>query len=419
MPTVEENLRQSNAQYTWSVVKSATCSAAAEELEVRPKVSFIVPCYKFGHFLEECIHSILEQTLENFEILIMDDCSPDNTPEVAASLTDRRIRYVRNEDNLGHLQNYNKGITLAWGEYIWLISADDRLRKPYVLERYVRLMEKHSNVGYVFCRGLVLEDGCEKGLVDWALPFGEDEPDSILGGREFLHRLLTVNQILAPAVLARAECYRTIGLFPLDMPFAGDWYLWCAFALHYDVAYFAEPMVNYRLHNLSMTNTLRTRDIAIESRDLLAVCWRMKEKITAAGHRSLERHCKRQICHRYFAQLIDNLMNLEKFELSLDSFAKDAGEREAIEKQVLGRVVFRLYLKQEFQRARGLYNAVHSKRWTSPVLWADYIFLKLGRNGIRLARAVSLFKRQVTEVIALLRDLYKSHRPLRDARQGR
>jgi glycosyltransferase involved in cell wall biosynthesis len=323
----------------------------------------------------------------------MDDCSPDNTSDVAGSLTDSRIKYFRNERNLGHLRNYNKGIALALGEYIWLISADDRLRKPYVLQRYMRLMEEHPNVGYVFCPGLVLEDGCEKGLVDWAVL---DEPDSILHGPEFLYRLLTSNKILAPAVLARAECYRTIGPFPLDMPYVGDWYLWCAFALHYDVAYFAEPMVNYRLHNLSMTNTLRTQDISVISRDPLALCWRMREKISATGHRSLERHCNREIYHRYFSEIINNLINLEEFDVYLHSFAKDARGRESIEKKALGRAVFQLYLRREFQRARGLYEfAVHRKQWTGPVLWADYIFLKLSRNGVPLARAASLLKRQV------------------------
>jgi glycosyltransferase involved in cell wall biosynthesis len=415
MSTVQENLSQPDSKYIGSARKAATCSAQAEDLEVKPKVSFIVPCYKFGHLLKECIDSILGQTFSNFEILIMDDCSPDNTPEVAASLTDPRVKYFRNEHNLGHLQNYNKGIALALGEYIWLISADDRLRKPYVLERYLRLMEEHSNVGYVFCPGLRLEDGCEKGLVDWAVL---DKPDSILDGRKFLYRLLTNNCILAPAVLARAECYRTIGPFPLDMPYAGDWYLWCLFALHYDVAYFAEPMVNYRLHNLSMTNTLRTQDIDIISRDALAVCWRMKERINAAGRHSLEKHCKQKICDRYWLEIIHNSMNLEEFELSLHSFANDAREREYIEKQVLGRVVFGLYLKKEFERARGLLNSVHHKRWTDPVLWADYIFLGLGRNGVLLARLVSLFKRQVIEVSALLKNLCKG-RPLRDWSLGR
>lgn len=401
----EENLSSSRAQHSSSLARTIR-SERTEESKASPKVSFIVPCYGFGHLLAECVHSILDQTFGDFEILIMDDCSPDNTPEVARSFTDRRIRYLRNEHNLGHLQNYNKGIALASGDYIWLISADDRLRKPYVLERYVDLMERHPNVGYAFCPGLVLQDGCERGLVDWAKL---DAPDSILDGRDFLYRLLTKNLILAPAVLARAECYRTIGPFPLDMPYAGDWYLWCAFALHCDVAYFAEPMVNYRIHTLSMTHTLRTRDIAILSRDELALCCRMKEKIAALGQRSLERHCEREIYCRYFALILDNSVSLEEFEISLNSFTRDARERESIRRDVLGRAVFQLYLGQEFHRARELYEfAVRTKRWTGPVLWADFVFLKLGPSGVPVARAISLFKRKVVDAIFRVRKLGKT-----------
>ena len=60
-----------------------------------PKVTFVVPCYKLAHLLSECVSSILDQTYANFELLIMDDCSPDNASEIAASFTDPRIKYIR------------------------------------------------------------------------------------------------------------------------------------------------------------------------------------------------------------------------------------------------------------------------------------------------------------------------------------
>lgn len=68
-------------------------------------MSFVVPCYKLAHLLAECVSLILAQTFEDFEVLIMDDCSPDNTMEVATSFRDRRVRYVRNDRNVGHLRN--------------------------------------------------------------------------------------------------------------------------------------------------------------------------------------------------------------------------------------------------------------------------------------------------------------------------
>src|ERR1035437_2272954 len=96
-----------------------------------PKVTFVVPCYNLAHLLPECINSILTQSYEDFEILIMDDCSPDATPQVAQSFRDPRVKHIRNEKNLKHLANYNKGISMARGAYVWLISADDLLFKPY------------------------------------------------------------------------------------------------------------------------------------------------------------------------------------------------------------------------------------------------------------------------------------------------
>ena len=77
---------------------------------MKPKVSFVIPCYKLGHLLTECVESILAQSFTDFEVLIMDDCSPDDTPQVAQSFKDPRVIHVRNEQNLGHLRNYNKAL---------------------------------------------------------------------------------------------------------------------------------------------------------------------------------------------------------------------------------------------------------------------------------------------------------------------
>src|SRR5437660_6803256 len=98
-----------------------------------PTVSFVVPCYKLAHVLQECVDSVLSQTYSDIEVLIMDDCSPDNTIEVANSFQDPRVKHVRNAQNLGPLRNYNKGIKMSRGKYVWLISADEYLRCPDIL----------------------------------------------------------------------------------------------------------------------------------------------------------------------------------------------------------------------------------------------------------------------------------------------
>jgi glycosyltransferase involved in cell wall biosynthesis len=362
-------------------------------MKSNPKVTFIVPCYKLAHLLGECVRSILDQTYTDFEILIMDDCSPDNTPEVARSFDDPRVRHVRNDPNLKHLRNYNKGIGLARGEYIWLISADDRLRAPHALERYVRVMESNPRVGFAFCPGMGLKDGHETEIVKWAVL---DSPDGILDGRQFLRRLLESNCVLAPSGMVRRECYERLGAFPLDLPFAGDWYLWCVFALHYDVAYFSEAMVNYREHGQSMTDQLISQDVLLLSKDDLAVRWRIKEKIDEIGDRALAQHSVDRIVE-YYTRSLSSLrwrgaryrMSLKEFEQSLNDHVVDMREREDIRRRVLQGIGSELYWDVAFKPDLELYRLAIAHSPTNLKLRLKYLILSSGAPGMLAMQAAS------------------------------
>ena len=100
--------------------QSPKCVGPAYMSIQNPIVSFVVPCYKLADFLPECINSILSQSFSSLEVLIMDDCSPDHTSDVARSFNDTRVKYIRNDHNLGAIRNYNKGIKLFRGKYIGL-----------------------------------------------------------------------------------------------------------------------------------------------------------------------------------------------------------------------------------------------------------------------------------------------------------
>jgi glycosyltransferase involved in cell wall biosynthesis len=205
----------------------------------------------------------------------MDDCSPDNTPEVAQTFTDRRIKYIRNIVNIGHTNNYNKGISISSGKYVWLISADDLLRTDYILNRYVTLMESSPQIGFVFCPAMELRDNTDYGMYKWTYHGPED---SVFEGKKFLHRLLKGCCVPAAAVMARKECYENIGLFPTDLLYGEDWYMWFALAFHYDVGYFSEPMVYYRRHADNISNILSSRDMGIRAYNDFTVLWRIREK---------------------------------------------------------------------------------------------------------------------------------------------
>ncbi len=267
-----------------------------------PKVSFIVPCYKLAHFLGGCVNSILAQTYDNFELLIMDDCSPDNTAEVAEGIRDKRVIYVRNETNLGIVKNFNKGIELSRGRYVWIISADDCLRTQNVLQRYVDLLERNSQVGYVFCPAVVLEEGKELRVLDWSAWPGDR--DRILSGSEVVRRSAYCCPVSAPTGLARKECYARVGGYPLILPRTGDWYLWAIFATMYDIGYFSEPMVYYRWHATNNEKIMLQEQPSVYFEQDLLARWLIKKEAEKAGLHCLFPHFYRGLADQYILILV-------------------------------------------------------------------------------------------------------------------
>jgi hypothetical protein len=329
-----------------------------------PKVSFVVPCYKLAHLLPECIASILSQTYSNLEILVMDDQSPDDTEQVVSTFRDERVKYIRNRENLGNLRNYNKGIGLCSGEYIWLISADDYLRQPYILERYVQVMEANRKIGFTFCPAVSVVNGRETDVLEYSR---YEKVDRTIDGRRFVHDLLKHNFVVAASALVRRECYETVGRFPLEpgMEWSGDWYLWCAFALTYDVAYFAEPMVCYRAHALSMTSTLSSEENLHRcSGGDLAVPFKLRSYARELGLQQVTDECLNAIANEYVQQCKTKKyqasvwsLSLPAFEISLQKNILSEKERDHIRARVLDGLGDSLWAGGQRSRAQESYLA--------------------------------------------------------------
>ena len=109
-------------------------------------VSIIMPSWNTGRFIGESIQSVLSQTYKNWELIIVDDCSTDNTDEIVASFNDERIRYFRNDKNSGAALTRNKAMREARGEWIAFLDSDD-LWMPEKLEKQISFMKEN---GYTF-----------------------------------------------------------------------------------------------------------------------------------------------------------------------------------------------------------------------------------------------------------------------------
>jgi glycosyltransferase involved in cell wall biosynthesis len=265
-----------------------------------PKVSFVVPCYKLAHFLPQCLASIRSQTYLDFDVLVMDDCSPDGTAAAALQFADPRIRHIRNAENLGNIRNYNKGIKLAQGDYIWLISADDYLKSRDVLERYVRLLDSHPRVGYIFSPALGVTDNGSETVIG-ASSYGSEDVIIPAGDRQYLSALLDNEgyTLLSPTVIVRKSCYQQIGGFPVEFPHRGDTLVWARTAMEWDVAYLAAPMACYRQHGASMLNQVIAKRPELAMKDDIGVLWAVWREAKRLNRPEVALCCERALARNY------------------------------------------------------------------------------------------------------------------------
>jgi glycosyltransferase involved in cell wall biosynthesis len=310
------------------------------------------------------------------------------------------VQHIRNDLNLGHLKNYNKGIAMARGTYIWLISADDRLRRPYVLERFVSVIESRPDVGFIYCPAVRLQGGEE---LDGRRYYGGYGPeDTVIDGHKFLKKLLGANCIDAPSVMARKKCYEKAGFFPFDLPYTGDWYLWCHFSLYANVAYLAEPMVNYRLHDLNISHVLNKRTPEAIIAEGLKIRWRIRYLAEAARYREFVKFCKANIASDYAMRITRKLMDdwpygitSEEFESSLPEYCQSPSEVAYIRACVYASLGDHYYKSWDIQRALQYYRgALRQDPYHLPTM-AKYTLLRSGKPGIGIMRAIIRLREQL------------------------
>jgi glycosyltransferase involved in cell wall biosynthesis len=196
------------------------------------RVDVIVPCYNYGHYLAECVESILSQSLSDLRVLIIDDASSDDTPGVARELASRsrRVQYRRHQINIGHIATYNEGLDWAESDYVVLLSADDLLA-PGALVRAATLMDARPEVGMIY-------GSCIKLPIGQPVPVLEPETDQpcwkITPGNALLEYLCAQgsNPIPTPTVVVRTQLQKRVGGYRPELPHSGDLEMWLRFAAH-------------------------------------------------------------------------------------------------------------------------------------------------------------------------------------------
>ncbi len=206
-----------------------------------PIVTVLMPVYNGEKYLREAINSILNQTFTDFEFLIVDDCSSDNSIKIIKGYSDPRIILLRNDENFGIAETANRGMKLAKGKYIIRIDCDD-ISLPQRIQMQVSFMERNPKV--VICGSSVQCIG--EHAVVWKMPKLDCE---------IRPHLLFGTAILQPTIIMRRDVIIREELF-YDSRFivASDYDLWSRIPKKYKLANLPEVLVKYRLHDTQISN---------------------------------------------------------------------------------------------------------------------------------------------------------------------
>ncbi len=217
----------------------------ADDAMGEPLVSVVVPAFNAARYLRDSLDSVLRQTYSNMEVLVLDDASTDATPEVLRSYADC-LRVHRQPTRRGQFANVWYGITRAAGEFIAVFHADD-IYEATIVEREVRFLREHPQVGVVFCKDVFIDArGREYGrlcLPD-TIPTGRplSYPEVLNGLLEHRNRFLRT-----PGAMARASLYRALGPYRSEeFHSAADLEMWLRMARCADVAIIDEYLFRYR-----------------------------------------------------------------------------------------------------------------------------------------------------------------------------
>ncbi|MBD2766428.1 glycosyltransferase [Hymenobacter sp. BT664] len=243
------------------------------------KVSIIIPNFNHAQYLSQRIESVLGQTWQDFEVILMDDCSQDTSRSIidAYAAKDSRIRVIYNEANSGStFKQWNKGIRLAQGDYVWIAESDD-VADPRFLEALLSKLEVYPDAGLAYCDSWSIDSqGKLHGTGRYLLEELDSDlfrQDFVLPGPELVRRFMSYRNIVpnASAVVMRRSTLLAVGAAPEHLRVAGDWWFWVRYFQQTQVVFIAEPLNYFRFHVRNVrTRTEQDGTQLLETAEVLA-----------------------------------------------------------------------------------------------------------------------------------------------------
>jgi glycosyltransferase involved in cell wall biosynthesis len=216
-----------------------------------PKVSVVIPTYNREKFVSEAIQSVLRQTYIDFEIIVVDDGSTDNTKTAVGDFKDPRIRYEYQEHR-GVSAARNTGIRLSTADYVAFLDSDD-LYLETTLEKSVNSLESHKQVGFSYGERYNIRENGE--VMHSASKSPSRGSSKVIDSIEQTRELISAYPKVTSAPTVRRSCIEKIGGFNEDLWFAEDYHFYIRLAKRYPSFFIGEPLMYRRCHRNQFSST--------------------------------------------------------------------------------------------------------------------------------------------------------------------
>jgi GT2 family glycosyltransferase len=228
-------------------------------------VDIAIPCYQYGRFLRQCVHSVQAQGIADLRILIIDNASTDDSVAVAEELAarDPRITVIARPVNLGPQASYNEAIDWAEGDYFMILCADDLL-PPGALHRGIGIMEVDMSISFAFGRDVAFRDDSEL----LAIETNTRTRWNVMEGTHFIAERCT-NPVATASLLVRTKAQKQVGHYRSTLPYTDDLEMILRLATVGNVAITDAVQGARRLHGANMADVFgqsRAHDLAERGR---------------------------------------------------------------------------------------------------------------------------------------------------------
>ena len=289
-----------------------------------PTVSVIIPSYNHASYLPQRIQSVLEQTYQDFELIILDDCSTDNSQTVINTFAqkDSRIQTIFNATNSGSpFAQWNKGVSLAQGKYVWIAESDD-YADPNLLETLVEKLSQYPTVSVAYCQSWVVDAQSETigTMRSWTDPLNTQHwlHNYLMRGDEENRRYLFHKPTIpnTSAVVFRKERYEAVGGAEESMVMCGDWLHWIKMLEGSEVYFVAEPLNYFRRHEATTRHFLTHDKVLTKIREEYQIL------AYILSRKDLDPALRSQLQRDYFKRSFDFCPARLKFSYAFLAFIK-------------------------------------------------------------------------------------------------